>query len=234
MQLFDKEIDAVLDCISNLDQRILPIQQDVLISVKNNMIFTNETAFELGGPFHKSLSYELTTTSNKFSEDKIILIGKDLNEIKEDTDFIRITLCVMKDENLEGEKLYQCLEKIKLTKYRVSPEGYMLRTAIGNQEKVRVSKEFIQKHTFSEIGSTYMHAYKQLPYIQHVQEIFITGNTSIYEQLKEIGIEKKKITDTIDHILKGVMVNDCGSCSVKELCDKVQDLREFHENVNKN
>ena len=232
MELFDKEISTVLDCIKNLDQRVLPIKQDCLPSIKNNMIFTNETAFELGGSFHDSLSYELTSTSNVFQEDQIILIGKDLNEIQEDTDFIRITICVMKNEKLEGEKLYQCLEKIKLSKYRVSPEGYMLRTAIGNNEKVRVSKDFVKKYTFSEIGSTYIHAYKQLPYIQHVLEIFITGKTPIYEQLKGIGLEKKKITDTIDHILKGVMVNDCGSCSVKELCEKVEGLREIHKSTN--
>ncbi len=232
MELFDKEIEAVWNCIKDLEQKSLPIKQDSLPSIKNNMIFTNESAFELGGSFHESLSFELTTTSDLFQNDQIYLIGKDLNEIQEDTDFVRISLCIMKDENLEGEKLYQCLEKIKLTKYRVSPEGYMLRTAIGNNEKVRVSNDFVKKYTFSDIGSTYIHAYKQLPYIQFVQEIFITGKTPIFEQLKQIGIEKKKITDTIDHILKGVMVNDCGSCSVKELCEKVEGLREIHKTKN--
>ncbi len=232
MELFDKEIEAVWNCIKDLEQKSLPIKQDSLPSIKNNMIFTNESAFELGGSFHESLSFELTTTSDLFQNDQIYLIGKDLNEIQEDTDFVRISLCIMKDENLEGEKLYQCLEKIKLTKYRVSPEGYMLRTAIGNNEKVRVSNDFVKKYTFSDIGSTYIHAYKQLPYIQFVQEIFITGKTPIFERLKQIGIEKKKITDTIDHILKGVMVNDCGSCSVKELCEKVEGLREIHKTKN--
>ncbi len=232
MELFNKEIEAVWNCIKDLEQKSLPIKQDSLPSIKNNMIFTNESAFELGGSFHESLSFELTTTSDLFQNDQIYLIGKDLNEIQEDTDFVRISLCIMKDENLEGEKLYQCLEKIKLTKYRVSPEGYMLRTAIGNNEKVRVSNDFVKKYTFSDIGSTYIHAYKQLPYIQFVQEIFITGKTPIFEQLKQIGIEKKKITDTIDHILKGVMVNDCGSCSVKELCEKVEGLREIHKTKN--
>ncbi len=232
MELFDKEIEAVWNCIKDLEQKSLPIKQDSLPSIKNNMIFTNESAFELGGSFHESLSFELTTTSDLFQNDQIYLIGKDLNEIQEDTDFVRISLCIMKDENLEGEKLYQCLEKIKLTKYRVSPEGYMLRTAIGNNEKVRVSNDFVKKYTFSDIGSTYIHAYKQLPYIQFVQEIFITGKTPIFEQLKQIGIEKKKITDTIDHILKDVMVNDCGSCSVKELCEKVEGLREIHKTKN--
>ncbi len=232
MELFDKEIEAVWNCIKDLEQKSLPIKQDSLPSIKNNMIFTNESAYELGGSFHESLSFELTTTSDLFRNDQIYLIGKDLNEIQEDTDFVRISLCIMKDENLEGEKLYQCLEKIKLTKYRVSPEGYMLRTAIGNNEKVRVSNDFVKKYTFSDIGSTYIHAYKQLPYIQFVQEIFITGKTPIFEQLKQIGIEKKKITDTIDHILKGVMVNDCGSCSVKELCEKVEGLREIHKTKN--
>ena len=232
MELFDKEIDTVLKLINGLESKSLPIKEEVLPSIKNNMIFSNESAYELGGSFNESLSYELATTSNKFDKDEILLIGKDLNEIKEDSDFVRITLLVIKDEELQGEKLYNCLEKIKLTKYRVSPNGYMLRTAIGNNEKVRVSKDFISKYSFSDIGSTYIHAYKQLPYVMHVLEIFITGSSPIFNDLKDIGKEKLQITDTIDHILKGVFVNDCGSCSVKELCDKVEGLREIHKGKN--
>ncbi len=231
MQLFDTEINEVCAILDKLPKRNLEIKDSSLENTKNNMVFSNESAFELGGNFCESLSYELTSTSNILTQDELVLIGKDLNELNRDVNFCRITLLQIKDEKLEGEKLYDSLERIKLTKYRVSPNGYMLRTATGNHEKIRVSKEFQSKYTFSDIGSSYIHAYKMLPYVNFVKEIFITGDCNAFEELKEIGNRKKEITDTIDHMLKGLVVNDCGSCSVKELCDKVEGLREIHKNL---
>jgi hypothetical protein len=175
-----------------------------------------------------------------------------LSEIQGNEDFMRITLLQIKDEDsngggLTGDALYNRLEQIKLTKYRVSPKGYMLRTSTGNREKVRVSKDVARKGSFSQIGSAYMQAYKKLDYVEHVTILFIVGHagdsvgngagtsagdSSLYDALSKIASRKAEITDTIDHILKGFMVNDCNSCSAKELCDEVEGLREIHQSVN--
>ena len=136
---------------------------------------------------------------------------------------------------LTGDALYNRLEQIKLTKYRVSPKGYMLRTSTGNREKVRVSKDVARKSSFSQIGSAYMQAYKKLDYVEHVTILFVVGHagdSSLYDRLSKIASKKAEITDTIDHILKGFMINDCDSCSAKELCDEVEGLREIHQSVN--
>lgn len=228
MNIFDKEIDDVENIIETLEYKKFPVSK-TLENVKNNMIFSNESAFELGGGFNHSLSFELITSSNRINQDEIILIGDDIPSIKEDCDFIRITLLNIKDEKLEGQNLYNAIEKIKLTKYRVSPLGYMLRKATNNSETVRVSKKFKQEHNFQDLGSSYIHAYKMIPSVNYVKEIFITGNCPSYNKLKEIGNQKKEITDALDHILKGMVLNDCGSCSVKELCDKVEGLRQIHQ-----
>ncbi len=227
MNLFDDEIKEVYALLT--DKKELPITDDLLEDVgSNNMIFKDECAFELGEK--KSLSFDLSS-SDQHIEDKIYLIGNDLQQIKENDDFIRITLVGVKEETLNGNALYNRLEQIKLTKYRVSPKGYMLRTSTGNKEKVRVSKELSKCGSFSQIGSAYIKAYHKLAYVQNVTTIFITGDSKLYEPLLKIANKKTEITDTIDHILKGFMINDCNACSAKDLCEEVEGLREIHQSV---
>ena len=288
MNLFNDEIKEVYELLNSLEKKELPITDQLLEDVgPNNMIFRDECAYELGDK--KSLSFDLSSSSIDV-EDKIYLVGKDLNEIQGNEDFMRITLLQIKDEDsngggLTGDALYNRLEQIKLTKYRVSPKGYMLRTSTGNREKVRVSKDVARKGSFSQIGSAYMQAYKKLDYVEHVTILFVVGhagdsvgnaeskagsnagegvgsagsnagesvgngaegnagngvgtgagvnagNRSLYDALSKIASKKAEITDTIDHILKGFMINDCDSCSAKELCDEVEGLREIHQSVN--
>ena len=228
MQLFDNEIVETINLLSHYQFKDLLITEDLLEDVgKNNMVFSNEAAYELGSI--KSLSFELPS-STYIDKDELLLLGKDLNQIKEDTPFIRLTLLnVKEDKELKGDQLYDRLEKIKFTKYRVSLKGYMLRTATKNQEKVRVSVD-ASKYSFSNIGSSYIKAYHLLPYVNHVKIIFITEENELFDKLVQLGKRKDEITQAIDHILKGMLTNDCGSCSVKELCDEVQGLREIHNN----
>lgn len=231
MELFDTEIEEVLSLLSSTNKKELPITNIFLEDVgKNNMIFSDEMAYELGGCMCDSLSFELSS-SKYIEEDKLYLIGKDINEINEDTSFSRITLLNVKDEDLKGDALYDEIEKIKLTKYRVSPKGYMLRTSTGDKEKVRISKELGKNGSFSTIGSMYLHAYHQLPFVRNVQIIFITNDT-LQKEFKMIAHKRKDIVETIDHILKGMLINDCNACSVKELCDEVEGLRQIHKNSN--
>lgn len=228
MELFDDEILKVYSILEKANKKELSITNCLLEDVgKNNMIFSDEMAYELGGGMHENLSFELSS-SKYVNDDKLYLIGKDINEIKGDTDFNRITLLKVKDEKLKGDALYERIEKIKLTKYRVSPKGYMLRTSTGDKEKVRVSKDLARNGSFSTIGSMYMKAYHQLPFVENVQIIFITEN-SFQNDLKKIVLKRKEIVDTIDHILKGILINDCDACSAKQLCDEVEGLREIHQ-----
>ena len=225
MVLFDNEIKELQLLLNNLDLKELSITDNLIENVTNNMIFNSDCAFELGKD--KSLSFELSS-SDIVIEDKLYLCGKDLNEINCDTDFIRITLLNVRDDKLGGNALYDRLEQIKLVKYKVSPKGYMLRTSVGNKEKVRVSKDL--DASFSQIGSAYLKEYKKLSYVNNVAIIFIVGECVLYDKFVTLANKKKEISDALDHILKGMVVSDCDVCSVKELCDEVQELREIHKN----
>lgn len=233
MVLFDRELEEFLKLLAALNCSSLPIVSDLRKDLgKNNMVFSDEAAYELGGGTCRSLSFELPTSDSwLIDHDAILLAGNDLGEIRTDTDFARITVLKIQDEDIKGEELYDRLEKIKFTKYRVSPEGYMLRTAVGNKEKVRVSKDAAAHAGFSQIGSAYIKAYKQLPYVEYAMIVFITGACAFHDQLKEIGMRKTRITEAVDHILKGMVLNDCNSCSVKELCDQVEGMRAIHKGL---
>ncbi len=228
MVLFDNEINKTLSLLNNLDLKELDVVDNLIEDVgNNNMIFKSDCAYELG--YDKSLSFELPTSDIDI-KDKIYLCGNDLNKIDCDTDFIRITLLNINDDKLGGNDLYERLEQIKLVKYRVSPKGYMLRTSVGNKERIRVSKDLKKNGSFSSIGSAYIKEYKKLNYVNNVSIIFIIGKCDLYDELLNLANKKKEISDALDHILKGMVINDCNACSVKDLCDEVQGLREIHKN----
>lgn len=104
----------------------------------------------------------------------------------------------------------------------------MLRTSTNNKEKNCVSKK-ASKYSFNQIGSAYIKAYKQIPFVKKVKIIFIVGHDELFEELNNIAKQKTRITQTIDHILKGMVINDCDTCSVKDLCGQVEGLREIHK-----
>ena len=226
MVLFDDEIKKVYDLLKQLQLKQLDITNNLIEDVgSDNMIFKSDCAYELGET--NSLSFELSTSDIDI-QDNIYLCGKDLNEIDANEDFIRITLLNVRDDKLTSNALYDRFEQIKLVKYKVSPKGYMLRTSVGGKERVRVSKEL--RASFSQIGSAYLKEYKKLNYVNNVTIIFIVGKCDLSNEFVKLANKKKEISDTIDHILKGLMVNDCDACSVKDLCDEVEGLREIHKN----
>ena len=61
------------------------------IGKKNELILKSDSAFELGGSHKSAVNYQCVTTSEALiPKDEILLYGKDLNEIKEDTSFARL------------------------------------------------------------------------------------------------------------------------------------------------
>ena len=72
-----------------------------------------------------------------------------------------------------------------------------------------------------------LEAFHSNPKIEAVKLVFITDPDFNYAALeKEIKLSEG-ITKTIDHILKNATM-DCGSCSLQEICDEVEGLKELH------
>ena len=113
----------------------------------NQVILQKETLFELDG-----VGFNLLTSSPV--EDSIVVIGKDLKGLKENSKFARVCFIEFEEQE-ETQKTYNLIRKIEYTKYHFFPDGYMIRTSSkAHKESVRVSKTAVKNGVdFQKIGN---------------------------------------------------------------------------------
>jgi len=101
-------------------------------------------------------------------------------------------------------------------------------SSVKEREPVRISKEAVNSNiSFSNIGSELIRAYKTREEVEAVKIYFITSGSADYTMLKQYAGRCEQITDSLNHIFNG-LVMDCSTCSSRELCDEIEDLRKFH------
>ncbi len=204
------------------------------VSDKQELIFKKEAQFELGGENLNSVAFSLfTEDDNLVNKDEIIVIGKDLNEIKKDSSFARIALVKTKDVYLRGEQAsYFILETINLKRYNINLKGYMIRTSVlSNREQVRVNKEAIKnKMSFRDVGSMYIDEFKKNQYVEAVKMIFITDEDVDYIKLEDISTTSLKIFRALNHAISDLKM-DCKRCEWRTLCSQVEGMKELHEKM---
>ena len=147
--------------------------------------------------------------------------------------FARIVLVKVAALKGEGEEdtepLFRAIQDIDFVKYHVYPKGYMIRSSSDSfREQVRVSKEAVRKGiNFEQVGNSYIKEYKKNPNVLAVRVIFSTVDDANYAEMKKDAKKVRDITKTLSKILEG-MSTDCHSCSLKEICDEVEGLKELH------
>ena len=108
MRLYDEIIHDILTFLGEQDAHILPVgaaadpvSRDWQDAGKAMMILQSDMAYELGGHNLPAVGNTLVTTGKDFvPEDEIILIGKDLPEITEDTPYARIALVRVAEDSI--------------------------------------------------------------------------------------------------------------------------------------
>lgn len=223
MEFFDSLIKDTRELLSHKAKKELDYSQADAWRDEgySSIILQRDCAYEL-----KGTGFNLVTSSAV--EDKILLYGDDLNEIKGDCSYARICL-VSVEADADGQKAYELIKKIEYVKYHCFPEGYMMRSASGtNKEAIRVSKNAISKGiSFQKIGNLLIKKYKELPEVKSVTVVFVTDKNSDFTALAEIGAKSNGITKALNSIMENLMV-DCDSCSLKPICDEVEGMRELH------
>lgn len=232
MKLYD-------DIINNL-KSLIAYSEPVSLSLGNaawplatdhSMILRNDMAYEFGSQSKKGLGITLITDDKTLvTGDGLFLCGKDIQEIKEDSDYARIAIIRVKSESLgEGNALYNGIRKLEYTRYHFYPEGFMMRvSSLQNKESVRISKEAIKKGIdFSKIGNCMIREFKKQSVVEAVQLYYITDPAFDYVRLEKLANQGEVVTKTIDHILKDVKM-DCNACNLKKICDEIDGLRELH------
>lgn len=233
MKLYDHVIADWNRLLSSQTPQSLRVSEEIQWKdVKDgNMILGCDMAYELGGGSLPALSGTVITAREEFvSEDEILLYGLDLPRIKRDVPYARLAIVRVKEEEMgNGNTLYNAIRKIEYSRYHVNPEGFMMRISVASErESVRIGEEALAKGLdFEKAGNLILRAFHQNPKVEAVKLIFITLEDFPYRELEGQIRQAEKITRTIDHIMKNVIM-DCKSCSLQEICDEVEGLRELH------
>lgn len=196
----------------------------------SELVLQKYAAYEMGASGKGSANYVLFTSSPELVEkDQVILIGKDMREIKGDCDFARIVLLRIGDIDDDDEVVYRTLKDIEFSKYHVYPKGYMVRISPESyREQVRVSREALTGGiNFKAVGASYIREYKKNPNVISAMVIFITDPAANYTELKALAKKSAGVTGTLTHILEG-LPTDCSVCALKDICDEVEGMKELH------
>ena len=231
-EIIQKEI-ALVNELGTLSKQ-LPISMDRDVwkdSGKNGIVLKSDMQCELGGGGLKAVGNQIVTTDKGLvTADELVLIGPDLREITDNRPYARIAWILLDDRAVVRERdFYDMIRAIEYTRYRINPYGYMQRIALsGHREPVRVSRQAVQEGLdFAKVGSLYLQAYHQNPYVKAVKMLFFTDQDVDYEELVHDAERTEGITKALDHVLKDVKMN-CASCSLKEICDEVEELKVLH------
>lgn len=232
MQLYDSIITSVEGLCSSFPSQSIPISiENWRDTGKDNLIFRQDMAYELGGNDAATYALGMTAvTENMDLSDEILLIGKDLPQIHADVPYARIALIQVKKGTLgQGNSLYNAIKKMEFVRYHVNPEGFMTRVSlINSRESARVSKAALKKGlTFSHVGTGMLKEYHKNPNIIGVKLIFITDPEFPFHKLSELTRQSDRITKAIDHIL-GTGMTDCNACSLQKICSEVEGMKELH------
>ena len=231
MNVYDGLIRKTAELLKGIEYKELKVNPDVkwnLLSA-NEFLMGRDVAFELGDRLKPCTVYSCPTSTHELiSEDRIILIGKDLKDIKKNTNFSRITLFNIDDIKNEN-RAYINVKKLDYERYKMIPEGYMiLSSSFENKENIRVSKKAIKEGlSFSILGNLYINHYKKNEGVNNVVVLFIVGDYDFIPELCKISKYVDNVTDNFNHVLKNIIL-DCEVCPLKTICNDIEELRELH------
>lgn len=223
MKFFDSLISETERIISVFQKKSFPKGNPWHDAGQNQVIMKRDTAFELEG-----VGFNLITSKN--IQDEIIVIGDDLNEIRADRRFARIS--VVQVGNVDDEqKTYNLIKKIDYVKYHSFPDGYMMRsTSRSHKESVRISEKAVKNGIdFQKIGSLLIEKYKENPAVIGVRMIFVTAPEADFSAIEKLAEKNYAIAETLNHIMNSVNF-DCDTCKLKAVCDEVEGMKELHFN----
>ena len=223
MKFFDLLILETEKFISPFLKKELEVSKSWVDVGQAQVIMRRDTAYELEG-----VGFNLVTSDNV--TDSIVVVGDDLEEIKDNRRFARICIVQIEDSDDE-QKAYGLIKKIDYVKYHTFPDGYMMRsTSRSHKEAVRVSKQALQDGAdFGKIGSLLIEKYKEIPAVKGVKVLFITAKEADYSESERIAEKNYAITETLNHIMNSVNF-DCDTCNLKAICDEVEGMKELHFN----
>lgn len=197
---------------------------------ESELVLARDRAFELGGGGKQGLNFTCVTTSPlPVDRDEILLYGQDLDAIKEDADYARLSFLRIASPGEDDETVYKAIRDIEFVKYHVFPRGFMVRINSEDcREQVRVSSGAVKAGiSFKTVGFDFIKKYREKPLVKNVKIIFVAGRGFDYRSLEKKAKTAANITNALTHIMEGLDLS-CSSCVLKPVCDEVEGMRELH------
>ena len=196
---------------------------------EQRILFGKDTAYELGGgnlPAHSGVAF----TSDESVADEIIVCGPDLQQIRADSSYARLTILRVDDSAwTDRERAYRVMRRLDYTRYHVYPKGFMTRiSAAAQREPVRIGREALKAGLdFRQVGKLFLNAYHKHPEVLGARILFITEPGFPYEEFGEAVRTMDSVTESMNEIFNNLIM-DCAACRLKPVCDEVEGLRELH------
>ena len=144
MKLYDSIIKATAEAAEGR-AKSLPAAAAWPDPGQSELVMQRDAAFELGGSGHPSVNYTCVTTGELLPGGAVLLIGRDLPELKGDSPFARIVL-LKTDEITEDDAGHDMIRQMEYVRYHVFPKGYMVRvSSTSYEEQVRVSRDAVDE-----------------------------------------------------------------------------------------
>lgn len=222
MNFFDDLLNDVQSYLASFDKKVYPYGKPWRDLGRNELVLGRDAQYELDG-----FGFNLVT-SNPIGDSEVVVIGPELNQIKSETKFARVSIIEMNDIDDE-QKAYNLIRKIEYAKYHYFPEGFMVRTAsTTHKEMARVSKKALSSGlSFEGVGNLLISKYKENDAVKNVKVIYISNQAADFDKLEKIAEKNYNITEALNHVLSNVNF-DCNSCNLKAICDEVEGMKELH------
>ncbi|MDR1970996.1 MAG: hypothetical protein LBQ46_03655 [Treponema sp.] len=232
MELFNGVMEETLEMLSGFPHKKWDYDESLCWEDLNEseLVLAKDQAFELGGGGKQGLNVTCVTTSPlPVDRDEILLYGQDLDAIKEDSDYARLSFLRIASPGEEDEAAYKAVRDIEFVKYHVFPRGFMIRINSEDcREQVRVSRRAVKAGiSFKAAGFDFIKKYRQKPLVKNVKITFIAGPGFDYRALEKQAKTAAGITNALTHIMEGLDLS-CSSCALKPVCDEVEGMRELH------
>lgn len=236
MNLYDSIIEKIDALTGNGAKRVFKYDESKAWreTKEFELILQKDMAYELGGDNKPAVNFTcVTTNADFFNGDEVVVIGEDLPKLAGSVPYARIAVLLTDElgnsELEDNEAIFRSVQAMDFVKYRVYPEGYMVRTSgQTGREQVRISKKALKEGmNFEKIGATFIKRYKVNKQVKNVKLIFVTDPNADYKGLTDSAKKVYDITHSLSKILEG-LPTECASCSIKEICDEVEGMKELH------